>query len=58
MIFNPSPLFKHPLRELEEFGLVQVRVYPEVPPHVEYSLIERGRENQSVMTALNQLESR
>ncbi|MBD1933507.1 MULTISPECIES: winged helix-turn-helix transcriptional regulator [Cyanophyceae] len=46
------------LRELEEFGLVQGRVYAEVPPHVEYSLIERGRENQSVMTALNQLESR
>lgn len=46
------------LRELEEFGLVQRRVYAEVPPQVEYSLTEKGREIQSVMTALNQVGSR
>lgn len=46
------------LRELEEYGLVQRRVYAEVPPHVEYSLTEKGREIQPVMTALNQVGSR
>ncbi|MBD1926211.1 helix-turn-helix transcriptional regulator [Trichocoleus sp. FACHB-90] len=46
------------LRELEEYGLVQRRVYAEVPPHVKYSLTEKGREIQPVMTALNQVRSR
>jgi DNA-binding HxlR family transcriptional regulator len=43
------------LRELERYGLVNRRVYPEVPPRVEYSLTPKGREMQPVMTALKQL---
>lgn len=45
------------LRELEEHGLVDRRVFAEVPPHVEYSLTSKGRQIQPVMVALYQLGS-
>jgi DNA-binding HxlR family transcriptional regulator len=40
------------LRELESHGLVERRVFPEVPPRVEYSLTSKGRQVQPVMAAL------
>ena len=43
------------LRELEKHGLLARQVYPEVPPHVEYSLTEKGLEVQPVMIAIEQL---
>lgn len=43
------------LRELEKHGLLARRVYPEVPPHVEYSLTNKGLEVQPVMMALRRL---
>ncbi|OCR00498.1 HxlR family transcriptional regulator [Oscillatoriales cyanobacterium USR001] len=43
------------LRELEVHGLVKRTVFAEIPPHVEYTLTEKGREVQPVMIALKQL---
>ncbi|MEY3870999.1 MAG: hypothetical protein RLZZ338_4893 [Cyanobacteriota bacterium] len=43
------------LRELEKYGLIQRTVYPEIPPRVEYSLTEKGRELQPIMLALKQV---
>jgi len=43
------------LRELESYGLVRRKVFPEVPPRVEYSLTEKGLEIQPVMMSLKQL---
>lgn len=40
------------LRELEEAGLVERRVYAQVPPKVEYSLSEEGRSLEPVIAAL------
>ncbi len=45
------------LRELEHHGLIFRKVYPEIPPHVEYSLTEKGRELKPVMQALYDLGS-
>ena len=40
------------LRELEEDGLVNRKVYPEVPPKVEYSLTEKGESVVPILQAL------
>lgn len=37
------------LRELEEDGLVNRKVYPQVPPKVEYSLTEYGKELEATL---------
>jgi DNA-binding HxlR family transcriptional regulator len=40
------------LRSLERHGLIARHVYAEVPPRVEYSLTDAGRELEPVLSAL------
>jgi DNA-binding HxlR family transcriptional regulator len=40
------------LRELERAGVVRRRVYPQVPPKVEYSLTDRGQTLKPVVDAM------
>ncbi|TKB48833.1 helix-turn-helix transcriptional regulator [Ferrimonas sediminicola] len=40
------------LRELEAYGLVHRKVYPEVPPKVEYSLTATGQTLEPILLAL------
>jgi len=45
------------LRELEAQGLIERRIYAEIPPRVEYSLTLKGRQVQPVMAALHAVGS-
>ncbi len=40
------------LKELEQRGIVQRRVYPETPPRVEYSLTKKGQELHALLLQL------
>lgn len=37
------------LRELESDGIINRKVYPEVPPHVEYSMTDKGNDLKPII---------
>ncbi len=47
-----NTMLTNTLRDLENFGIVHREQYNEIPPHVEYSLTEKGRELLPVFTEL------
>ena len=40
------------LRELEECGVLERTIYPEVPPRVEYTLTEKGKALRPIVDAM------
>ncbi len=42
------------LKELEKYGIVSRKIYPTVPPTVEYKLTEMGQELIPIMSAMDQ----
>jgi len=50
---NKKMLVQH-LRELEADGLIHRKVYPEIPPKVEYALTEKGQSLAPVFRSINQ----
>mgnify|MGYP001351658547 CR=1 FL=1 len=48
---NSKTITKH-LRDLEQNAIVTRKVYPEVPPRVEYTLTDQGREILPIIDAM------
>nr|WP_169740917.1 helix-turn-helix domain-containing protein [Formosa agariphila] len=48
-----NKMFTQTIRELEKDGLVKRKVFPVVPPKVEYTLTERGKSLESVLRGLD-----
>lgn len=42
------------LREMERHGLILRKVYPQVPPKVEYSLTDSGKSLKPILAAMHQ----
>ncbi|MCB4808862.1 helix-turn-helix transcriptional regulator [Tamlana sp. 62-3] len=48
-----NKMFTQTIRELEKDGLVFRKVYPVVPPKVEYGLTERGKSLEPILRGLD-----
>ena len=42
------------LKELEMHGMIEKTIYPELPPHVEYSITDDGRSLMPIIRMLEQ----
>lgn len=51
-------LLSERLKELEVEGIVERRVYPETPVHVEYALTEKGRDLERVVAEVQRWADR
>lgn len=40
------------LRELEEHNIITRKIYPEVPPRVEYSLTKKGKQLEGILVEM------
>ena len=49
-----NKMFTQTVRELEKDGLVIRKVYPVVPPKVEYAISERGKSLENILRSLDQ----
>ena len=50
---NAKTITTH-LRKLEEYGIIERKIYAEVPPKVEYSLTNRGKALLHVLEAMSE----
>lgn len=48
-----NKMFTHTVRELEKDGLIFRKVFPVVPPRVEYKLSERGQSLEKILRSLD-----
>ena len=48
-----NKMFTQTVRELEQDGLVSRKVYPVVPPRVEYKLTQRGESLEEILKSLD-----
>ncbi|WP_407557776.1 winged helix-turn-helix transcriptional regulator [Winogradskyella sp. 4-2091] len=48
-----NKMFTQTVRELEKDGLISRKVYPVVPPKVEYKLTERGQSLEKLLRSLD-----
>jgi DNA-binding HxlR family transcriptional regulator len=49
-----NKMFTQTVRELEKDGLILRKVFPVVPPKVEYSLTDRGRSLEPILRSMDQ----
>ncbi|WP_372754025.1 winged helix-turn-helix transcriptional regulator [Mariniflexile sp.] len=48
-----NKMFTQTVRELEKDGLISRKVFPVVPPRVEYGLSERGKSLEPILRSLD-----